>query len=134
MKKITGDMLKRMIVLFAGMQVFPERMQENLDLSGGLIMAEALFFFSSKRRDTRWYEVTGVQTCALPIWPSARDLGRMADRLGDAEVEQARPPVGSHEDVRGLEVEVREAVRVESLDRVGDLDQKERDLPRSKRG
>src|SRR5881396_4240085 len=25
------------------------------------------FFFSSRRRHTRWYEVTGVQTCALPI-------------------------------------------------------------------
>src|SRR5881396_3904946 len=26
-----------------------------------------LFFFSSRRRHTRWYEVTGVQTCGLPI-------------------------------------------------------------------
>src|SRR5881396_2326303 len=26
-----------------------------------------IFFFSSRRRHTRWYEVTGVQTCALPI-------------------------------------------------------------------
>src|SRR5881396_3065905 len=25
------------------------------------------FFFSSRRRHTIWYEVTGVQTCALPI-------------------------------------------------------------------
>src|SRR5881396_2190990 len=32
------------------------------------------FFFSSRRRHTRWYEVTGVQTCALPIY----------DELGDA--------------------------------------------------
>src|SRR5881396_4023136 len=29
------------------------------------------FFFSSRRRHTRWYEVTGVQTCALPICPLA---------------------------------------------------------------
>src|SRR5881396_3490750 len=28
---------------------------------------EFFFFFSSRRRHTRWYEVTGVQTCALPI-------------------------------------------------------------------
>src|SRR5881396_3524216 len=27
------------------------------------------FFFSSRRLHTRWYEVTGVQTCALPISP-----------------------------------------------------------------
>src|SRR2546430_16469274 len=40
--ELTGDMLQRMISLFDGLQVFPERMRENLDLSGGLIMAEAL--------------------------------------------------------------------------------------------
>src|ERR1043166_3247811 len=26
------------------------------------------FFFSSRRRHTRFRNVTGVQTCALPIW------------------------------------------------------------------
>jgi adenylosuccinate lyase len=40
--ELTGDMLQRMISLFDGLQVFPERMRRNLDLSGGLIMAEAL--------------------------------------------------------------------------------------------
>src|SRR3546814_16548754 len=30
-----------------------------------------LFFFSSRRRHTRCALVTGVQTCALPIFPSA---------------------------------------------------------------
>src|SRR3546814_14523378 len=29
-----------------------------------------LFFFSSRRRHTRCALVTGVQTCALPIYPS----------------------------------------------------------------
>src|SRR3546814_6073123 len=29
----------------------------------------ALFFFSSRRRHTRCALVTGVHTCALPIWP-----------------------------------------------------------------
>ena len=58
----------------------------------------------------------------------------MADRLGDAEVEQARSPIRSHEDVRGLEVEVHEAVGMEGLDRVGDLDQQECDMPRGERG
>src|SRR5213076_3481634 len=29
-----------------------------------------VFFFSSRRRHTRWLVVTGVQTCALPIWRS----------------------------------------------------------------
>src|SRR5213593_5048659 len=30
------------------------------------------FFFSSRRRHTRWLAVTGVQTCALPIFVEAR--------------------------------------------------------------
>src|SRR3546814_10351787 len=30
-----------------------------------------VFFFSSRRRHTRCALVTGVQTCALPIWPFA---------------------------------------------------------------
>src|SRR5213082_985833 len=29
------------------------------------------FFFSSRRRHTRLCQVTGVQTCALPIFPAA---------------------------------------------------------------
>src|SRR3546814_5258348 len=39
-----------------------------------------LFFFSSRRRHTRWALVTGVQTCALPIWPS--DLGEGSEPVG----------------------------------------------------
>src|SRR5438094_2828297 len=40
--ELTGDVFARMIALFAGLQVFPERMRANVELSGGLIMAEAL--------------------------------------------------------------------------------------------
>jgi adenylosuccinate lyase len=47
--ELTGDMLQRMIALFDGLQVFPERMRENLDLSGGLIMAEALMLELGKQ-------------------------------------------------------------------------------------
>src|SRR6056297_3715860 len=32
-----------------------------------------LFFFSSRSRHTRFSGVTGVQTCALPIWPCASE-------------------------------------------------------------
>ncbi|MBI3329919.1 MAG: adenylosuccinate lyase family protein, partial [Nitrospinae bacterium] len=39
---LTGDILQRLIALLTGLQVFPQRMRHNLDLSGGLIMAEAL--------------------------------------------------------------------------------------------
>lgn len=37
-----GDILQRIRMIMEGLQVFPERMRRNLDLSGGLIMAEAL--------------------------------------------------------------------------------------------
>ncbi len=40
--ELTGDMLQRLLELFEGLQVFPQRMRQNLNLSGGLIMAEAL--------------------------------------------------------------------------------------------
>src|SRR5213078_5221591 len=32
------------------------------------MLLSGLFFFSSRRRHTRFELVTGVQTCALPIW------------------------------------------------------------------
>src|SRR3546814_152078 len=41
-----------------------------------------MFFFSSRRRHTRCALVTGVQTCALPIYSRAGKLyGRMANLL-----------------------------------------------------
>ncbi len=39
---LMGDILTRLINLFSGIRLFPDRMRQNLDLSGGLIMAEAL--------------------------------------------------------------------------------------------
>src|SRR3546814_7833754 len=39
-----------------------------------------IFFFSSRRRHTRCALVTGVQTCALPIWP-------VDDRRGHARAD-----------------------------------------------
>ena len=46
---LTGDILQRLIAMFSGLQVFPDRMRHNLDLSGGLIMAEALMLELGKR-------------------------------------------------------------------------------------
>jgi adenylosuccinate lyase len=46
---LTGDILQRLIELLTGLQVFPERMRRNLDLSGGLIMAEALMLELGKQ-------------------------------------------------------------------------------------
>ncbi len=40
--ELVGDILARMIVLFDGIDVKPDRMRQNLDLSGGLIMSERI--------------------------------------------------------------------------------------------
>ena len=39
---LTGDILSRMQMLIAGLRIDPARMRRNLDLTGGLIMAEAV--------------------------------------------------------------------------------------------
>src|SRR3546814_5960803 len=44
-----------------------------------------LFFFSSRRRHTRCALVTGVQTCALPIWLAAWDWAYYAEKLRKAK-------------------------------------------------
>jgi adenylosuccinate lyase len=38
----TGDMLSRLVEIFRGLKLDPARMRANLDLGGGLIMAEAV--------------------------------------------------------------------------------------------
>src|SRR6187402_3678043 len=47
-----------------------------------IIVVWRFFFFSSRRRHTRWLAVTGVQTCALPI---CTRLGAAAQAVGIAQ-------------------------------------------------
>src|SRR3546814_2642184 len=53
-----------------------------------------VFFFSSRRRHTRCALVTGVQTCALPIF---KELARRHDVI----VTVGGASVGDHDHVRG---------------------------------
>ncbi len=46
---LTSEILQRLIVVLSGLQVFPERMRRNLDLSGGLIMSESLMLELGKQ-------------------------------------------------------------------------------------
>src|SRR3546814_6038495 len=59
-----------------------------------------LFFFSSRRRHTRCALVTGVQTCALPIWERidaakefevAGDIANRGDTYGSKLVDPDNP-------------------------------------------
>ncbi len=45
---LLGDILERIVILMEGLQLFPERMRQNLDLSGGLIMSETLMLELAK--------------------------------------------------------------------------------------
>src|SRR3546814_2724116 len=64
-------------------------------------MVSVVFFFSSRRRHTRCALVTGVQTCALPIFPWSQKKeekrsfngGRKAAKMG---IDFAEVPVERH--------------------------------------
>src|SRR3546814_1555116 len=52
------------------------------------------FFFSSRRRHTRCALVTGVQTCALPIYRAAPVYGRKAVLYATCFVNYNNPDIG----------------------------------------
>src|SRR3546814_1303440 len=67
------------------------------------------FFFSSRRRHTRCALVTGVQTCALPIYAGfVRDLARLPPF--DIAVVQVSPPDDDGQCSLGPSVELTTAI------------------------
>src|SRR3546814_15171613 len=54
-------------------------------------MHVSFFFFSSRRRHTRCALVTGVQTCALPIYRMVRDHGRHVFFVVDGRLAANQP-------------------------------------------
>src|SRR3546814_6329192 len=61
-----------------------------------------LFFFSSRRRHTRCALVTGVQTCALPIWPRSHLAGLLFALFGLWAFAAHPPPLQLHMAATGL--------------------------------
>src|SRR3546814_7124099 len=57
-----------------------------------MVVCLFVFFFSSRRRHTRCALVTGVQTCALPIWRarSPHDEGVELIAVGIAEIARVK--------------------------------------------
>src|SRR3546814_5156788 len=78
-----------------------------------------VFFFSSRRRHTRCALVTGVQTCALPIW---RFIERRMAMAINAEIPVARPFATriliSADDVRGKTVHGRDGDKLGTVDKL----------------
>src|SRR6187399_1825172 len=64
-------------------------------------LVELLFFFSSRRRHTRYQRVTGVQTCALPIsTPAARTGSRYSRASASTSGPDVMPASTSSEERR----------------------------------
>src|SRR3546814_3596677 len=55
-----------------------------------LLLSVSILFFSSRRRHTRCALVTGVQTCALPIYTS-RGASCFAEKRTVETLEQGKP-------------------------------------------
>src|SRR5262247_3052576 len=96
--ELTGDMLQRMISLFEGLQVFPARMRENLDLSGGLIMAEALMLELGKQigrqraHDAVYEAAQGSVTEGRPFRELLAEDPHVSARLTAAQIEALLDP------------------------------------------
>jgi len=96
--ELTGDMLERMIALLGGLSVFPERMRRNLDLSGGLIMAEALMLELGKTigrqraHDAVYEAAQGTVTRNRPFRELLAEDPHVSARLGAAQVEALLDP------------------------------------------
>ena len=52
---------------------------ESKRVKGEMVCGVYFFFFSSRRRHTRYISVTGVQTCALPICANQSLMLRTAE-------------------------------------------------------
>jgi adenylosuccinate lyase len=96
--ELTGDMLQRLVVLLSGLQVFPERMRRNLDLSGGLIMAEALMLELGKQigrqraHDAVYDAAQASVTQERPFRELLAEDPHVSSRLQPAQVEALLDP------------------------------------------
>ncbi|HVQ76911.1 MAG TPA: adenylosuccinate lyase family protein [Candidatus Binatia bacterium] len=96
--ELTGDLLQRLIALLEGLQVFPARMRRNLDLSGGLIMAEALMLelgreIGRQRAHDAVYEAAqGSVTGGRPFRDLLAADPRVTERLAPAQIEALLDP------------------------------------------
>jgi 3-carboxy-cis,cis-muconate cycloisomerase len=96
--ELTGDMLQRLMVLLEGLQVFPQRMRENLDLSGGLIMAEAVMLELGKQigrqraHDTVYEAAQASVTQARPFRDTLADEPHVKAHLTPSQIEALLDP------------------------------------------
>src|SRR5208283_1002397 len=91
----TGDMLSRLVEIMRGLRLDPVRMRSNLDLGGGLIMAEAVMLDLGA--------AIGRQHAHDAVYDAAQDAFVQGRSFGDLLA--ADPRVTAHmtaERIRGL--------------------------------
>ncbi|HJM76018.1 MAG TPA: adenylosuccinate lyase family protein [Dehalococcoidia bacterium] len=95
---LTGDILSRLHELIAGLQVFPERMRQNLDLSGGMIMAEALMLElgatigRQRAHDAVYDAAQAVATTDKTFRELLAESEELRDRFTAAEIDELLDP------------------------------------------
>jgi 3-carboxy-cis,cis-muconate cycloisomerase len=89
----TGDMLARLVEVLRGLRLDPERMRANLDLGGGLIMAEAVML-ELGRTIGRQHAHDVVYDAAQAAFVEGKKFGQLL---------AADPRVAAHLDARAIE-------------------------------
>jgi 3-carboxy-cis,cis-muconate cycloisomerase len=95
---LMGDILQRLLILTTELRVFPERMRTNLDLSGGLIMSEAVMLELGRTmgRQQAHHVVSQAAQAAATSDDSFRDvLARdpvVREQLSDTQIDALLDP------------------------------------------
>ena len=95
---LTGDILVRLEALLSGLQLFPERMRRNLDLSGGLIMSEAVMLRlgralgRQRAHDVVYEAAQTAATTGRPFRELLLEDEHVRSRLSEAELSELLDP------------------------------------------
>jgi adenylosuccinate lyase len=87
-------MLSKLTELVKGLQVYPERMQQNLDSSKGLYFSQSLLLALTRKGAERKSAYEAVQRAAMKTWKgsesfaeNAKSEPEIADRLSKSEID-----------------------------------------------
>ena len=95
---LMGDILQYMAALFGDISLFPDRMRRNLDLSGGLIMSEALMLELGRRigrqraHDAVYDAAQASATETKPFTAALSEIQDIADNMDAAQIDALLDP------------------------------------------
>ncbi len=96
---LTDWVVAKMADVFEGLRVFPDRMRENLEATGGLVMAESLLLALSRKGVSRQKAHEHVRRISMRIrhgsaslWEAARQDKLLREHLKVGEIKDALDP------------------------------------------